>query len=83
MASYFFKLTIATSLILLGSGGFLLYESASHGGQTQLAELLSGAVLITLGIFLLCSQTRLVLRDAALHRIGIRKVVQPQRFRAS
>ena len=83
MASYFFKLTIATSLILLGSGGFLLYESASRGGPTQLAELLSGAVVITLGIFLLCSQTRLVLQDAALHRIGTRKVVQPPRVRAS
>jgi len=65
MAHYFFKLTIVTSLILLGLGVCLLYHSASSGG---LPELLGGAVVITLGILLMSSQTRLVLRHAALHQ---------------
>ena len=65
MAHYFFKLTIVTSLILLGLGVCLLYYSASSGG---LSELLGGAVVITLGILLMSSQTRLVLRHAALHQ---------------
>ena len=65
MAHYFFKLTIVTSLILVGLGVCLLYYSASSGG---LPELLGGAVVITLGILLMSSQTRLVLRHAALHQ---------------
>ena len=76
-------LTIVTSLMLLSLGGFLLYDSAWRPGPTQLAELLSGAVVIPLGSFLLFSQTRLVLRQAALNRIESRKVMQPPRFRAS
>jgi len=76
-------LTIVTSLMLLSLGGFLLYDSASHAGPTQLPELLSGAVVIPLGSFLLFSQTKLVLRQAALSRIETRKVVQTPRFRAS
>ena len=65
MAHYFFKLTIVTSLILVGLGLCLLYYSASSG---RLPELLGGAVVITLGILLMSSQTRLVLRHAALHQ---------------
>lgn len=67
MADYFFRLTVATSLILLGFGGYLLYESASSAGPTQLPEILAGALLFSLGTFLLCSQTWLVLRDTASH----------------
>lgn len=66
MANYFFKLTVAAGLILLGLGGCLLYDYTSSGGPTQLPELLIGAVVVTLGIFLLCSQTRLLLRQSAL-----------------
>ncbi len=65
MAHYFFKLIIVTSLILLGLGVRLLYYSASSGG---LPELLGEAVVITLAILLMSSQTRLVLRHAALHQ---------------
>ena len=76
-------LTIVTSLMLLSLGGFLLNDSASRPGPTQLPELLSGAAVVPLGSFLLFSQTRLVLRQVALNRIGTRNVVQPSRFRAS
>jgi len=63
MAGHFFWLTIAVSLILLGFGGYFLYESVSHSGATELPDLLAGAVLLTLGIFLLWSQTQSVLKS--------------------
>jgi hypothetical protein len=66
MAGYFFRLTITVSLILLGFGGYLLYESVSYVGPTQLPEVLIGAVFFSLGTFLLCSQTWLVLRQDAM-----------------
>jgi hypothetical protein len=67
MAGYFFRLTLTASLILLGFGAYFLYESASYAGPAQLPGVLGGAVLLNLGIFLLCSQTWVVLRQAALN----------------
>jgi hypothetical protein len=67
MAGYFFRLTIAASLILLGFGAYLLYDSGSYAGPTQLPEVLGGAVFLSLGVFLLCSQTWAVWRQAALN----------------
>ena len=67
MAGYFFRFTVAAGLILLGSGAYLVYDSGSYAGPTELPELLGGAVFLSLGIFLLCSQTWVVLRQAALN----------------
>jgi len=63
MAGYFLWLTTTVSLILLGFGGYFLFESVSHAGATGLPELLAGAVSLTLGIYLLWSQTQSILKS--------------------
>jgi protein-S-isoprenylcysteine O-methyltransferase Ste14 len=63
MAGYYFlTLTITATLLLLGSGGALLYDSVSHNLPSELPEVIGGALLFALGLILLYSQARLAVR---------------------
>jgi hypothetical protein len=62
MASYFLNLTIPVTLMLIGFGGYLLDDSISHSGASQLAEVMGGASLLALGLIALLPQVRLALR---------------------
>lgn len=62
MAAYFVKFMIVSTLILIGFGGFLLYDSVSQPTNSQLFEVTSGAVLLALGLITLYSQGLLVIR---------------------
>lgn len=62
MAGYFLNLTIVATLILFGSGGFLVYDSVSHPGISQFAEVSGGALLLALGLTLLYSLAKFVVR---------------------
>jgi hypothetical protein len=62
MASYFLNLTIPVTLMLIGFGGYLLDDSISPSGPSQLAEVMGGASLLALGLIALLPQVRLALR---------------------
>jgi len=62
MASYFVKFMIVSTLILIGFGGFLLYDAVSQPTNSQLFEVTGGAVLLALGLMTLYSQGQLVIR---------------------
>jgi len=42
MLGYFLNLTIMATVILFGSGGFLVYDSVSHAGMSQIPEVIGG-----------------------------------------
>jgi hypothetical protein len=70
MAGYYFlTLTITATLLLLGSGGTLLYDSVSHNLPSQFPELIGGALLLALGLILLYSQTKLAVRWIHIIRV--------------
>src|SRR5258707_14434110 len=46
MAPYFMKFMIVSSLILIGFGGFLLYDAVSQPTNSQGLEVIGGAVLL-------------------------------------
>jgi hypothetical protein len=62
MAGYFLNLTIPVTLIVLGFGGFLLYDSVSFPGPSQLVEVMGGALLLAFGLIAACAQVRPALR---------------------
>jgi ABC-type nickel/cobalt efflux system permease component RcnA len=62
MAGYFLNVTIVATLILLGFGGFLVYDSVSHTGLSQFPEVIGGALLLALGLTLLYSQAKFAVR---------------------
>lgn len=62
MASYFLTFTIVVTFILMGLGGFLLYEAVSLPTNSQLLEVIGGAVLVALGLITLYSQGQLAIR---------------------
>ena len=62
MASYFLSLTIPVTVMLIGFGGYLLDDSISHSGPSQLPEVVGGASLLALGLIALLPQVRLALR---------------------
>ena len=62
MASYFLNLTVPVTLMLIGFGGYLLDDSISHSGTSQLPEVMGGASLLALGLIALLPQVRLALR---------------------
>lgn len=59
---YYFTLTITATLLLLGSGGALLYDSVSYNLPSQLPEVIGGALFFALGLILLYFQARLAVR---------------------
>jgi len=62
MLGYFLNLMIVATLILFGSGGFLVYDSVSHGGLSQFPEVIGGAALLALGLILLYPQVRFAIK---------------------
>ena len=62
MWDHFVNLIIATTLILLGFGGFLLFDSMGHTAAFQLPEVIGGAFLLALGLILLFSQAKRTVR---------------------
>ena len=62
MAGYFLNISIAAILILLGSGGFFLYDSVAHSGPSQLPEVMGGASLLALGLILLSLPAKVAVR---------------------
>lgn len=59
---YFLNLTIPATLLLLGFGVFLLQDSLSVSGPSQLPEVIGGALLCALGLIVAYPQLRLALR---------------------
>jgi hypothetical protein len=62
MALYFIKFMILSTLILIGAGGFLLYDAVSQPSNSQVLEVISGAVLVALGLLTLSAQGQLAIR---------------------
>ncbi len=63
MASYFLNLTIPVTLMLIGfGGGYLLDDSMSHSGPSELPKVMGGASLLAVGLIALLPQVRLALR---------------------
>ena len=62
MASNFLGLTIPATLVLIGFGGYLLDDSISHSGPSQLAGVMGGASLLALGLIALLPQVKFALR---------------------
>jgi len=62
VAAYFMKFMIVSTLILIGSGGFLLYDAVSQPTISQGFEVIGGAVLLALGLLTLYPQGQLVIR---------------------
>jgi len=70
MAGYFVNISISAVLVLLGSGGFLLYDSVAHSGPSQLPEVLGGASLLALGLILFSLPAKLAVRWMRAARAG-------------
>ena len=62
MAGYFMKFMIVSTVILIGLGGFLLYDAVSQPTNSQGFEVIGGAVLLALGLMTLYPQGQLVIR---------------------
>jgi len=62
MAAYFIKFMILSTLILIGVGGFLLYDAVSQPTNSQVFEVIGGAVLVAFGLMTLFPQGRLAIR---------------------
>lgn len=62
MAPYFIKFMIVATLVLIGFGGFLLYDAVSQPTNSQGFEVVGGAVLLALGLLTLYPQGQLVIR---------------------
>jgi hypothetical protein len=68
MAGYFLNLTIPATLVLLGFRGFLLHDSVSFSGPSQLPEAMVGALLLALGSIVAYPQLRLAIRRMQARR---------------
>ena len=62
MAGHFLHLTVPVTLMILGFGGFLLYDALSFSSPSQLPELIAGALLLALGSLAVFLQLRLAIR---------------------
>lgn len=62
MAAYFTKFMIVSTLVLIGVGGFLLYDAVSQPTNSQVLEVIGGAVLVALGLTTLYPQGQLAIR---------------------
>jgi hypothetical protein len=62
MAFYFLKLMIAATITMLGLGGFLLYDAVSQPTNSQVLEVIGGAVLVALGLITLYPQGQLAMQ---------------------
>jgi hypothetical protein len=73
MAGYFLCLTVPGTLLLLGFGVFLLYDSIAYAGPSQLPEVLAGAFLLASGLISLQAQVRFVFRWIEFTRVHQRR----------
>jgi protein-S-isoprenylcysteine O-methyltransferase Ste14 len=55
-------LTILCTILLLGSGTFMIYDALVHEMATQSVELVTGAVVASLGLFSAYFQGRMALK---------------------
>jgi hypothetical protein len=62
MAAYFIKFMFVSTLILIGFGGILLYDAVSQPTNSQVLEVIGGAVLVALGLTTLYPQGQLAIR---------------------
>ena len=62
MVHYFLYLAIVINPMLFGFGGYFLYDSIFHSGPTQLFEVIGGAQLLALGLILMYSEIKSVMR---------------------
>jgi len=62
MAAYFIKVMFVSTLILIWFGGFLLYDAVSQPTNSQVLEVIGGAVLVALGLTTLYPQGQLAIR---------------------
>jgi hypothetical protein len=62
MAAYFIKFMIVSTLILIGLGGFLLYDAVSQPTNSAVLEVIGGAVLVALGLTILYPQGQMAIR---------------------
>ncbi len=62
VAAYFIKFMILSTLILLGAGGLLLYDAVAQPTNSQVLEVIGGAVLVALGLITLYPQGQLAIR---------------------
>ncbi len=62
MLGYFLHPMIVATVILFGSGGFLVYDSVSHSGLSQIPEVIGGASLLALGLILLYPQVKFAIK---------------------
>jgi hypothetical protein len=62
MAFYFLKLMIAATITMLGLGGFLLYDAVSQPTNSQVLEVMGGAVLVALGLITLYLQGQVAIQ---------------------
>ena len=69
MADYFLRFSLSASLLMLGVGAFLLFDSVSYPAPSQSVEVLGAAQLIALGLILFYSQGKRAWRrlSAARH----------------
>jgi len=70
MIGYYLNISISAVVILLGSGGFLLYDSVAYSGPSQLPEVLGGASLLALGLILCSLPAKLAVRWMRAERAG-------------
>jgi protein-S-isoprenylcysteine O-methyltransferase Ste14 len=62
MAAYFVQFMFVATLILIGFGGFFLYDPVSQPTNSQGLEVVAGAVLVALGLLTLYLQGQMATR---------------------
>lgn len=62
MLFYFLKFMIVATFVLVGVGGFLVYDAVSQPTNTQVVEVIAGAVFLSLGLLTLYPQGQLAIR---------------------
>lgn len=68
MANYFVNFSLCVSVVLLGLGGFLLYDSINHPSPIEAPEVLGAAALFAVGLILLCTQGKRAVKRVAAER---------------
>lgn len=62
MAFYFLKFMIVATFVLIAAGGFLVFDAVSQPSNTQIVEVIGGAVLLALGLLTLYPQGQLAIQ---------------------
>lgn len=62
MVFYFLKFMIVATFVLIAVGGFLVFDAVSQPSNTQIVEVIGGAVLLALGLLTLYPQGQLAIQ---------------------